>query len=710
MSNFTAGRRKRRKLAGAAATLGLIPSASVAQQSVLTHFQFVPPAGARKVYVAGSFNDWNAGQYALHKNSTNSSWATNIRIPVGVYVYRFIVNGTTWLPDPKATGVDDGNNNINSELVVSPDYYSRKPGRLGDNLITLGAIRHVQDRRYLWRFDANRMVIGLTTRANDVQRCVVITENGSSCFLHQYYKDALVARWRARVPAVGNPMGYAFIVEDGTAKVLYDRNGAHEFRPNEIIHWFTVDPASYPLPSPPKWPVNSVFYQIFPDRFCNGDSTNDGPDVKPWGTIPTHTNRMGGDLAGVAKRLTYLRELGINAIYFNPIFSADSNHGYDTRDYMHVDPRFGTNAQLVHLIENVHKLGWHVILDGVFNHTGVNTRWFRSIEKRGAKSPFVHYYYVKRFPVRVHLGEKSYVSWFGVPTLPKLDLDNAATRKYMLNVGTYWIRAAHIDGWRLDASDQVDPTYWVAFRKQVKAQDPNAYIVGENWGDSHAWLQGDMFDAVMNYPWRQLVLNFFAYRTLLPQQFRRSLRTVRNNTPAACTNVMFNLLGSHDTVRLATIFKGHLAQQMQAMAFQFTYPGIPTIYYGDEIGLQGGADPDDRRCMIWDRTKWNQPLLHFTKRLIALRKAYPVFDRGSYDTVAAKDRDGLFAFKRCYGASTAVVAFNNSDRPLDVSLPVKYNVHKCWKPVLGECDLLQQLPGRLVFVLKPHGFIVFVRS
>jgi glycosidase len=676
----------------------------------MVHFRFAPPADAAKVYVAGTFNDWNSGEYPLHKVANSAYWSTNVRVPVGVYVYRFVVNGHTWLSDPNAPGVDDGNNNINSRLVVAPEYFAGKPGKVGDGIITTGAIEHVQDRRFLWRYDSVKMVIGLKTRANDVQRCVVITPEGVSYFLHKYDSDALFDRWRARIPGSGTPRDYAFLVEDGTATVLYDRTGAHAYHNGQPVRWFTVDPNSFPLPSPPAWTSEAVFYQIFPDRFWNGDPTNDGPGVKPWGTTPSHTNRMGGDLAGVDEKLTYLKSLGVNAIYFNPIFTADSNHGYDTRDYLHVDPRFGTNQQLANVVSKVHKFGWHVILDGVFNHTGVNTRWFKSIEKLGAKSPYVHYYYIKHFPVRVHADEKSYVSWFGVPTLPKLDLDNPATRKYMLNVGTYWIEHAHIDGWRLDASDQVDPRYWVAFRKHVRAQDPGAYIMGENWGDSHAWLQGDMFDAVMNYPWRQLVLNFFAYHSILPTQFRNSLRTVRNNAPAACTNVMFNLLGSHDTVRVATIFDGKLASQMQAIVFQFTYPGIPTIYYGDEIGLKGGPDPDDRRCMIWDKSKWNMPLLNLTKQLISLRKKYPVFDHGNYTTVRTNDRSGVFAFKRVFKTKTSIVAFNNSDKATDVNISVKYNRRTAWQTILGHCDSLQQEPGQLVFVLKPHGYVVLFRG
>ncbi len=694
----------------AATTLGLVPAAVDAQPQSVIHFKFAPPAGARKVYVAGTFNDWNSGQYPLHKDANGKDWSTSIRIPVGVYVYRFVVNGNTWLQDPSAPGVDDGNNNINSRLIVAPDYYSSKPGKPGDGVITFQAIKHAQDRRFLWRFNLKNMVVGLTTRANDVQRCMVVTPAGQSYFLHKYDGDALVDRWRARIPMDTAKCRYAFVLEDGDARVLYDKAGAHMYRADQNIDWFTVVPGSYPLPDPPKWAANSIFYQIFPDRFCNGDPTNDGPGTQPWGTAPTHTNRMGGDLAGVIDRMGYLRSLGINAIYFNPIFAADSNHGYDTRDYMHVDQRFGTNQLLSHFVSMAHKLGWHVILDGVFNHTGVNTRWFQSIIRRGSKSPFVHYYFIKHFPVRVHLGEKSYISWFGVPSLPKLDLDNPATRKYMLNVGTYWMETAHIDGWRLDASDQVDPKYWVAFRRRVKEQDPNGYILGENWGDSHAWLQGDMFDAVMNYPWRKLVLNFFAHNSITPSQFRHSLRTVRNNAPQACTNVMFNLLGSHDTVRIATIFHGRLDSQKQALVFQFTYPGIPTVYYGDEIGLQGGADPDDRRCMIWDKRKWNMTLLQLTKRLVELRKRYTVFDQGDYKTLRVDDRNGMFAFTRAYNSQRAVVAFNNSNRAIDVMLKLSYNLHKPWKLVLGDCSGLQQLSGRLVFALKPHSYVVLVRG
>jgi len=637
-------------------------------------FRYVPTQPAQTVCVAGTFNDWNKSSYPLKLQPDGKTWVGTYPIPPGVYYYRFVINGNTWVNDPNAPGVDDGNSNINSLLVVEPEDYDRYPARIGDGIITPSAVLHHPDRSDITRLGERRFAFALRTRHNDVAQCFVLIQKangGTASYPMQIVlKDPLYDRWRGSVdiPSL-QPTHYAFLLKDGPTELRYDASGRLAAT-NTPPRWFTLEPTAYPLLVTPQWPRDAVFYQIFPDRFANGDPSNDGPDVQPWGTKPTGTNRMGGDLQGVLQHLDYLKSLGINALYFNPLFTARSNHGYDTTDYYHVDPRFGTNALLRKLVDRVHAMGWHVILDGVFNHTGIDFFAFKSLREEGPRSPYRNWYFIYKFPIVVAEGQRTYEGWFGVPWLPKLNQENPATRDYFLHVGTYWIREAHIDGWRLDAADQVVPSFWQAFRKAVKSVNPNAYLVGEIWGDAHAWLQGDEFDSVMDYPWRAAVLDFFVFDTSTPSRFDQQLAQIRDSYPPAADAVLFNLLGSHDTVRLRTLCQDNWPKERQAVLFQMTYPGTPCVYYGDEIGMEGGKDPDDRRCMEWNPQKWNRTILQFFKQAIALRRNTPALRYGDYRTIVADDNSGLFGFERTWQRSRVLVLFNRSDRSLQQTLPL----------------------------------------
>lgn len=673
-------------------------------RQITFHYKLQQPAVS--VTVAGSFNDWNKSSYPLHLSKEGKVWEGTFPISPGVYLYRFVVNGSQWLPDPHALGIDDGNNNINSQLIVQPAGYDKKPAVVGDGIITTSAIYHSPSSTDMVRVDSSHLSIILHTRAHDVQACSIITSDGQDAVMNRISSDPLTESWRGTVTIPTKaPLLYGFTIQDSSTRLNYGTLGVESTA--KPVHWFSCNWKAMPLPNPPAWVKNAVFYQIFPERFANGDPSNDGPGVEPWLTPPTHTNRMGGDLQGVLEHWSYLKQLGINAIYFNPLFVADSNHGYDTLDYLHVDPRFGTNALLKEVIHRAHENGWHVILDGVFNHTGVHTRWFRSIVKLGPRSPFTKWYYINHYPVHVKEGEKSYVSWFGVPTLPKLNLDNPPTRKFILHVADYWIHYAGADGWRLDAADQIDPAFWPVFRKRLRQTDPDAFIMGEVWGDAHAWMQGNMWDSVMNYPWRQAVLDFFSTQKLTPSQFEDKLKTVRENYPKACQNVMFNLLGSQDTVRLATLFKGKPAQQRQAIIFQFTYPGVPSIYYGDEVGMEGGADPDDRRCMNWDPSSWNRNLLTLYKGLITLRKTHSVLCEGIYQTLIKDDYHHLFGFKRTLKNQSVIVIFNLSNVDQHVKMSKSRTTRKPVTAWLNSGATMQSTQQNVTFTIPAHGCAIY---
>ncbi len=497
-------------------------------------FRYRPVKLARSVFLAGAFNGWSKSATPMQRQSDGKTWQVTLSLAPGVYQYKFVIDDSTWIPDPKAPHVDDGNGNVNSQLLLMPIDYALRPGKIGDGIITTSAVLHLPDRAYISRRDETHFAFLLRTRHNDVQDCTLVwqeekigerekgkgkrEQTGRTPEIHsapmvRSDSDPLYDTWRgiAILPS-GSRLRYDFLLHDGKRTLAYKLNritsASEGTSKPSVANGFILDPTQYPTLHVPDWPHDAVFYQIFPERFANGDPTNDGPDVQPWGTKPTFDNRMGGDLAGVRQHLDYLRDLGVNALYFNPIFTARSNHGYDTTDYLKVDPRFGTNDLLADLVADCHMLGWHVILDGVFNHTGVDTAEFKSLREEGERSPYRNWYYVKRFPLEVRDGQQTYVGWFGSPWLPKLNLANPPTRQFMLGVAANWLQRARIDGWRLDAADEVTHDYWIDFRSKVRAANPDAYIVGEIWGDAHTWLQGDQFDSVMNYRWRGATLDF----------------------------------------------------------------------------------------------------------------------------------------------------------------------------------------------------------
>ena len=437
-----------------------------------------------------------------------------------------------------------------------------------------------------------------------------------------------------------------------------------------LMTFALMSPASdSPRPSSvPAWVKDAVFYQIFPERFANGDTTNDPPGTEPWGGTPTTRNYFGGDLQGIINHLDYLSSLGINTLYLNPIFASNTNHKYQTSDYLKIDPHFGDEQTFKRLVDSCHSRGIRIILDGVFNHTGVDFFAFADLKQNGAASKYRGWYNVYSFPVGP-VNKPNYECWWGYGSLPKLMTQNPEVRAYLFGVTRHWM-ALGIDGWRLDVPNEIPHDFWIEWRKLVKSINPEAYIVGEIWDDASSWLEGDQFDAVMNYRFRNACVDFFARRTTCPSQFDTALAHPRNEYPREVNFALQNLLGSHDTERFLTLCQGDTAILKLAVLFQMTYLGAPMIYYGDEVGMKGGKDPGCRGTMIWDPARQEKDLLEFYKHAIALRNSVTAFREGSFETLLADDAHGIFAFARMKGGQSAVVVINNGRSAAQVNIPL----------------------------------------
>lgn len=421
----------------------------------------------------------------------------------------------------------------------------------------------------------------------------------------------------------------------------------------------------------PDWVHEAVLYQIFPDRFANGDLNNDPVNKQPWGTPPTIHGFQGGDIAGILQKLDYLADLGVNLLYLNPIFMAASPHRYDTIDYYRIDPKLGTLDDFHRLIAAAHQRGMRVILDGVFNHVGRGFFAFADILENEKNSPYLDWFHVRRFPLRAYdPGEsENYLAWWGIKSLPKFNTGNPAVRNYLLGVARYWIEQG-ADGWRLDVPNEIDDdSFWAEFRAVVHQANPQAYLLGEIWEIGPRWANDSHFDGLMNYPLRTAVLQMLTGKQTT-HQFADQIETLLAAYPPENTQAMCNLLGSHDTERLLTHLGGSLEKVRLAYLFLFAYPGIPAIYYGDEVGLEGEKDPDCRRAFPWETSQQNQALHDWVKHLVAVRKSEPALQRGTFRLLYTSDQPAVYAFARIDPQDAVLVVLNASPDPACVRLPI----------------------------------------
>ena len=418
----------------------------------------------------------------------------------------------------------------------------------------------------------------------------------------------------------------------------------------------------------------TIWYQIFPERFANGNPENDPEHAVPWGSEePKIDNFFGGDFEGVLKHLDYLEDLGITGIYFTPVFKAPSNHKYDTIDYFEIDPHFGTKDTLKQLIQACHERNIRVMLDAVFNHSGYYFRPFQDVLAHGEHSRYKDWFHPNSFPLQG--GPRPNYETFGfVESMPKLNTKNPEVKQYLLDVATYWIKEFDIDGWRLDVANEVDHPFWREFRQTVKQMKPDVYILGEIWHDSISWLRGDQFDAVMNYPFTVNALKLVASQTINAKQFMEAITSVYHSYPTKVFQTTFNLLGSHDTPRVLTECNNHVAKSRLLHAILLTFPGSPCIYYGDEIGLTGGIDPGCRKCMVWDESQQNLELRNEIKQLISLRKQEPLLtNSGQFEFIQSLNNEQLVAYRICNEQQAIYVFINPTHQEQTFAPPYEHH-------------------------------------
>ncbi len=595
------------------------------------------------------------------------------------------------------------------------------------------------------------------TGKNDVDDVYFAEEHEEEKKMNKAESDGLFDYYEYQMKVPDYPVYYRFHVVHGDDHCYYNRLGAD--KDGKWYFDFCLMPGFFT----PEWAKGAIMYQIFVDRFCRGDVSTDVVDqeyiylgkpvthVKDWYEYPAamDVDRFyGGDLQGVWDKLDYIRSLGVEVIYFNPLFVSPSNHKYDTQDYDYIDPHFGkipkdggetvswdaadnrnaskyrirttdrenleaSNRFFADLVAEIHRRGMRVIIDGVFNHCGSFNKW---LDREGIYEQSEGYepgaYVSKDSPYRKFFRfkdengwpyNKSYEGWWDYETLPKLNYEESPELyQYIMEIGRKWVSPPYnVDGWRLDVaadlghSSQFNHQFWKDFRKAVKSANPEAVILAEHYGNPAPWLEGDEWDTIMNYDAFMEPLTWFLtgmekhsdeYNPNLfgdGEAFFRSMNYYMCRMQETSILTSMNELSNHDHSRFMTRTNRtngrigtsgpeaaerniHPGVFREAVMVQMTWPGAPTIYYGDETGLCGWTDPDSRRTYPWGRE--NQEMIEFHRYMTRLHRTNPALRRGSLKELVA-DRQ-VIAYGRFTGKNRCVVAINNSAGPQTISLPV----------------------------------------
>ncbi len=672
-------------------------------------FRLTLDAPAEVVYLAGSFNDWQPRQARMQSEDGGRTWTLTLKLPPGAHQYKFVVNGTDWRTDPNAPEIDDGNGNLNSVVWVEPDGYNR-PAKRGDGEITRsGLIHNPNDTRDRY-VHQNRLFLRVRTRKDDVEAVELVITNRPrrTIRMEPFVDDSLYTYYQVSLP--DRDADYYFVIRDGRTRLALTASGIQPVGNRLTPFQHRRGEKRFEVPD---WVQDAIFYQIMPDRFYNANPTNDPLNDEPIDfTGRIEGDRFyGGDLQGIIKKLGYLQDLGITTVYLTPVFASVTHHNYDTDNYEQVDPQLGTNDDLKELARQLHANQMRLVLDGVFNHVGIYFFAFQDLLKNQENSRYKDWFIVERFPVRVE-PNPTYWAWWNIPYMPKLNHANPEVRKYLFGVVERWTRELRLDGWRLDVPNEVPDFFWKEFRPVVRRSNPEAVIIGEIWDDAGRWLQGDMFDSVMNYVWRGAVLDWVAHRRSTPSQFDQRMRNLMVRYPLPSLYAMYNMLSSHDVPRFWREAGGDERRVRLGYLLMMTAIGAPALYYGDEYGMDGGGTPDNRRPMIWEPNAQQQALRNYVRRLSQVRTALAPLRRGDWRTLLVDDARNTYGFARTHEGQTVVVLINNGEEPATLEVPSPAKVSE-WTLLISTNDDFVQgnypvARGRMTVTLPPLSGAILV--
>ena len=625
-------------------------------------FAYSAPPGTRSVSLAGSFNGWSTTATPMRRGTDR--WTTTLELGPGMHSYKFVRNGDEWLPDPRnAVTEPDGFGGVNSRIGLGVPDPDAPVAEVGDGRVDAIGLEHDPKRprdRSVTR--GGQVRIRYRTLADDVERVRIVTDAGDRIDMAAVLDGGTHQWWEGVLPAPAAELRYTFVLEDGVSHV---RDGSI----------YSLQPGEAPAFMTPDWAKDAIWYQIMVDRFRNGDPSTDPDPVRPWRSrwyegspwegadgqtfyeYYVFSRLYGGDLAGLREGLDYLKDLGVNALYLNPIFQASSHHKYNTTNYIHVDEFYGGDADydetvagedlldpstwsftrsdraFLEFLREAKARGFRVILDGVFNHVGTAHPAFVDVRANGRASRYADWFDITSWE------PFAYEGWAGFGELPAFRKDEAhglaseTARRHIFDITRRWMDpdgdgdpADGIDGWRLDVPNDVPMAFWYEWCEFVRSINPDAYITGEIWSRADEWLDGRSFDAVMNYPFAEIAFEWIGNRNrrISVSEAERRFAELRLAYDPEVTYVLQNLVDSHDTDRLVSKLKNpdrdydrgnreqedpsydgskpgpeHYRKARLIALLQMTSVGAPMIYYGDEVGMWGADDPTNRKPMLW---------------------------------------------------------------------------------------------------------------
>ena len=583
------------------------------------------------------------------------------------------------------------------------------------------AIYHIQDLPYAFVSGPNELTVRLRTKKNDAKKiCVihrdrlVIEKQDQVLEMEKVGNDDLFDFFEGVINTKSKRIEYVFCLMGYEGKELwYGEDGISDNMMMagifECPHIFAKD-----MPENPKWIEDAVVYNILVDRFYNGNKKNDNPNTVPWGQKPTDDIFFGGDIEGVFEKLPYLVDLGINIIYFCPVYESPTPHKYYIKDFLSVDSEFGGTKLFKSLVEEAHSQGIKIILDGVFNHCGDQFFAFKDVQKKGKDSKYFDWFFIHELPL-IKEPKPNYECYADFHVMPKLNLKNPELRQYMLDVARFWTEDMKIDGWRLDVVNEVDHAFWREFRKLVKSINKEVLIVGEAWHESGAWLRGDQLDSVTNYKVSMLIHQFFAWEELNAEGFMNGIIKNLMCYHNQANNAMLNFVSNHDALRIVTscieynpklsdeVKKFYIERSRLMIVFQFTFIGVPVIYYGDEIGMEGFIRPDCRRTMVWDENKWDKETLVLHKKLIKLRKTQSALKYGKFIPWIIDNEKKIIGYLRSDGEETIAIIINNSPLQQQIEVEVDWNVNDKYMINIIEGEQYE-VKKKMTFSLPEYSF------
>ncbi len=602
--------------------------------------EFSIPQEGDYAYLLGNFNAFNEGSFRMKTKSDR--WSIKVELPEGMWYYAFSIGGTK-TPDPE-----------NPEKA----FYRRLSYKMEDE-VSIARIfsgeefYHHPSLTYLYSF-GDKTYVRFRVLKGKAQRVYLIS--GDKMEMRKKASDDLFDYFEVTLP-MREELEYHFEIHTQEGVVEYGD--------------FRACPKEYSFP---KWILNRVFYQIMPDRFA-GEGKR-------------------GNLREILQKLGHIMGLGVNALYLTPIFESTTYHGYDITDYYHVSHRLGGDEAFNRLVKELKKSDIRLILDGVFHHTSFFHPYFQDVVRNGRKSRYRDFYRITRFPVisgeflKVLDSEESekdkskklkklgwnYESFFSVWLMPRLNHKNPEVREFIIDVMNYWLdRGA--DGWRLDVAHGVPPELWLEVREKMSK---NVYLLGEVMDDARLWIF-DKFHGTMNYPLYEAFLRFFVYSEMNAEEFLNWIELLSSYYGPA-EFLMYNFLDNHDVERFLGLVNDK-RKYLCALAFLMTYKGVPSIYYGDEVGLEntdGSPMERSRAPMIWNPVEWDREILEVTKALIALRRKSKALQMGTFKPLIF--RNGLLVYERRYGDERILVAINYSNTKQQIELTPDY------KPLVGHLD------------------------